>query len=481
MVHPMTAHATSTPLACIVLCAGKGTRMKSRLPKVLHPIAGRPLASYPLARATELGADPVVAVIGHEAERVEAALEEAFGARVKTALQAEQRGTGHAVQVGLSALPSDLEAETVLILYGDTPLLRQESLERLVALRRESGAALALLTTRLDDPTGYGRILRDAEGRVVGIVEHKDATSEQRALSEVNPGIYAVDGRFLKDSLSQISADNAQGEIYLTDLVALAAAQGPVVDLEVPAEDTLGVNDRRQLAEAARVLRRRVNERAMLAGVTLEDPDTTYLDDTVTFGQDVTLGPGVTLKGRTRIGDDVVIEQGALLEDTTVEDDAVIHAYTICEEAYVGPGAEVGPFARLRPKAELLNKAKVGNFVEVKKTRLGKGSKANHLAYLGDAVIGEGCNVGAGTITCNYDGFGKHPTVLGDRVFIGSNSTLVAPLTVADDAYVGAGSCISRDVPKDALALSRARQENKEGYAERIRRRNASRAGKKVH
>lgn len=469
-----------TSLTCIVLCAGKGTRMKSELPKVVHDILGKPMVAYPTECAFSLGANPVVAVVGHQAERVEQTLRTHFPEGLHCALQAEQNGTGHAVQMALQSLPATWESDSVLILYGDTPLLQTESLADLISLQRESGADLALLTTRLPNPTGYGRIVRDSAGQVTGIVEHKDATEAEKQINEVNPGIYVMDSAFLREGLSQLSSDNAQGELYLTDLVSMAATRGRVVDLPVDAEDTLGVNDRVQLAEAASVLQRRINHKAMQQGVTLRDPQSTFIEPSVRLGRDVILGPQVSLRGQTVIGDDVKIEQGTILQDTHVESGACIRAYSVCEQAHVGPYAEVGPFARLRPDAVLMEKSKVGNFVEVKKARLGKGAKANHLSYLGDAEIGAGSNVGAGTITCNYDGHGKHKTVLGEGVFIGSNSTLVAPVQIHDGAYVAADSCVTREVPADSLAISRVKQDNKEGYAARLRARNAARANKKV-
>ncbi len=461
-------------LASIVLCAGKGTRMKSRVPKVLHSVAGRPLGAWSLARAFELGASPVIAVVGHEAEAVKQGLAPHVSGDLRFALQAEQRGTGHAVMCGLESLPD--VADEVLVLYGDTPLLRRESLQALIDAHARASGPLAMLTTTLDEPSGYGRIVRGPAGEVRAVVEHKDCSEEQRSLREVNPGIYLVDTGFLRGALAKLGTNNAQGELYLTDLVAMAAEQGGVTAVSVSSEETLGVNDRCQLAESERVLRDRLRRQWMLAGVTLEDPATTYLDVTVSLGSDVVLGPGVVLRGDTRVADLVHIGTGCVLSDTVVDEGARLAPYTVCEQAHVGPAVQAGPFARLRPGADLRERSRVGNFVEVKKTVLGKGAKANHLAYLGDAVIGEDCNVGAGTITCNYDGIGKHKTVLGDRVFIGSNSTLVAPVTVESDAYVGAASTISRDVPKDALAIARARQENKEGYAARIRSRNERRA-----
>ena len=452
-------------LSVIVLSAGKSTRMKSDTPKVLHPVCGRPLGHWPLRAAETLAPANVVVVVGHQAERVEADLKSAFPA-VKTALQAEQKGTGHAAQIGLSAL--DDVTGTVVILYGDVPLLRPESLRSLLEIRGDR--PLSMLTFTPEDPTGYGRIVRGDDGAVRAIVEHKDATSDQRAITECNPGIYAADAGFLGSALDALRADNAQGELYLTDVVAAAVDRGGVATLEIPAEETLGVNDRVQLAEAAACLRGRIVARHLQGGVSMDAPETVDIDDTVTLAPDVTLRRGVVLRGETKLERGVVVDVGCVLTDSVVEAGTVLHPYSILESARVGPDCSVGPFARLRPDTVLRAGAKVGNFVETKKTTLGEGAKANHLAYVGDATVGARANIGAGTITCNYDGVGKHPTTIGEGSFIGSNSTLVAPVVIDDGAYVGAGSTVTRDVPKNALALGRARQEIKEGYADRIRR-----------
>ncbi len=456
-------------VACIVLAAGKGTRMKSETPKVLHAVLGRPLFAWPIEAALTLEANPVVCVTGHGRELVDAALVSAFGDVVRCVHQLEQKGTGHAAQIGMTALEGF--SGTVLILYGDTPLITAESLRALIDAREQAGAPLAMWTTRIADPTGYGRIVRDDKGQVTAIVEHKDADETVRAIDEINPGMYAVDAAFLRDALAGLSSDNAQGELYLTDIVARAAQQGAVPTVEVSAEETLGVNDRVQLAEAGQVLRHRINQRHMKNGVTMWDPARVVIEAGVEIGPDTSLAVDVTLRGRTRIGRGVTVMPGAVLTDTVVDDGATIHAYSVCEDAHMGAGAQLGPFGRLRPEAVLEEGAKVGNFVEVKKARLGKGAKANHLAYIGDADVGPDCNIGAGTITCNYDGFGKNLTVLGEGVFIGSNSTLVAPVTIAARAYVGAGSTVAQDVPEGSLAIGRARQENKAGYADRIRKR----------
>jgi bifunctional UDP-N-acetylglucosamine pyrophosphorylase/glucosamine-1-phosphate N-acetyltransferase len=468
-------------VAAVVLAAGKGTRMKSSIPKVLHPACGKPLLAWPIDAVITAGAAPVVVVVGHGKDLVEAELAgrypEGGGAALRAAIQSEQKGTGHAAQIALTAL--ERFQGTVLIVYGDCPLLTAASLTSLVELRARMGSPVALWTTRVADPTGYGRVMRDKDGLLEKIVEQKDASPAERAINEVNPGVYAVDAAFLRTALAKLKGDNAQGELYLTDIVAIARAEGRAVPtLEVPSEETLGVNDRVQLAAAARVLRARVVTRAMIEGVSFVDPTTAYVDASVRFGIDVLIGPNVTLAGTTSIGEGAHISAGAVLIDTLVEAGAVVHPYSVCDAAKIGARAVVGPFARLRPAAVLEEGAHVGNFVELKKTRLGRGSKANHLAYLGDADIGAGSNIGAGTITCNYDGIGKYVTQIGDEVFIGSNSTLVAPVVIERRAYVAAGSVITERVPADALALGRARQANKDGYAKTVRDKSAAKKKK---
>jgi bifunctional UDP-N-acetylglucosamine pyrophosphorylase/glucosamine-1-phosphate N-acetyltransferase len=460
-----------TTLSAVVLCAGKGTRMKSEQAKVLHSVLGRPLAAYPLARAFELGASPVVAVVGHQAETVQKQLSGLFaGSPLQFALQAEQRGTAHAVQSAQALL--EAQGGDVLILSGDVPLVRTAQLQQLVEAHRKSGALLTLTTFRPASPTGYGRIVRDGH-RVTHIVEEKDASPAQRTLTECNAGLYVVKAELLWRGLADIKPNNAQGELYLTDLVAMAAARGQVEAVEAPVEDTAGVNDRRDLAQAAKLLQRRINTRHLLAGVSLADPETAYLGEDVQIGTDTELGPQVQVLGKTVIGKNVQIAMGCVITDSTVADGTVLKPYTVLEEARVGAGGILGPFSRLRPGTVLAEGVHLGNFVETKKAVIGKGSKANHLAYLGDALIGAGVNVGAGTITCNYDGVNKHTTTLGDGVFIGSDTQLVAPVTVGRGAYIGAGSTITKDVPEDALALSRPPQVVKEGLGARIRAKHA--------
>jgi bifunctional UDP-N-acetylglucosamine pyrophosphorylase / glucosamine-1-phosphate N-acetyltransferase len=456
-------------LAVVILAAGQGTRMKSDRAKVLHEICGVPLFSLPVKLALDAGADPVVLVVGHQADEVKASALARFGQKLEFAIQAEQRGTGHAVMQALPALRAF--RGRVLILYGDVPLLRKETIARLSELMDREKHVLTAVTMRLDDPTGYGRVVRDDRGRITRVVEQKDATAEERAIQESNAGIYLVDSEFLESALASLTPQNAQNEYYLTDIVEKAAKDprgaGAVV---VPnPQEVLGVNDRAQLAEVDRVLRSEILAAHMRAGVTIVDPATTYVGQEVTIGRDTVIHPGVHLRGRTKIGSGCTIDTGAILIDAVLHDRTDVRPYSILEGAEVRSGAIIGPFARLRPGAEVFEEAHVGNFVELKKTRLGRGAKANHLAYLGDATIGEGANVGAGTITCNYDGYGKYMTEIGDRVFVGSNATLVAPLKIGTGAYVAAGSTITDEVQPDSLVFGRAKQVEKTGRAKAVR------------
>jgi bifunctional UDP-N-acetylglucosamine pyrophosphorylase/glucosamine-1-phosphate N-acetyltransferase len=454
---------SESPCAAVVLAAGKGTRMKSERPKVLHEVCGRPLAAYPTEAAVAAGASPVVVVVGHQAEAVEAALVAALPtAPLRFAVQAEQRGTAHAVLAAREALRG--HTGPIAILSGDTPLLSAATVRALLDARSRERAALAFATMPLDDPRGYGRVVRDAAGRPVRVVEEKDASPEQRAIREANAGLYCADARFLWEALGQVGAANAQREFYLTDLIALAASGPGVVAVPVSAAEAHGVNDREELSRANRELTRRLAVAFMRSGVTLEDPERFDVDAGVEIGADTVIEPNVRLRGRTRIGSGCRIGQGAVLTDTVVGDGVTVNPYTVTDQSTVARGAILGPFSRLRPGCEVGEEAHVGNFVEMKKTRLGRKSKANHLTYLGDSEIGAGVNVGAGTITCNYDGEKKHPTRIGDGAFIGSDSILVAPIEIGAGAYVAAGSTLTRSVPAGALALGRARQENKEGW-----------------
>jgi bifunctional UDP-N-acetylglucosamine pyrophosphorylase/glucosamine-1-phosphate N-acetyltransferase len=454
-----------------VLAAGKGTRMKSARAKVLHTILGAPLCAYPIDRARELGADPVVAVLGHQKADVEAALVARYGAgTVVTVEQVEQRGTGHAVKVGLEPL-NDWQG-LALVLYGDAPLLRRETIEALLAEARRTGG-LALLTARLPDPTGYGRILRDRKGRVLRVVEEKDCSAVQRKIPEINAGFYAAPIEFLRAATAALQPNNAQREYYLTDVVEIAGQSIGAHTVEVTPEEIAGINDRQQLIDAETVMRRRSLAR-FAQQVTFRDPESTIVEPGVSIGSDVEIGRNVSLRGHTRIADNVRIDDGVILTDTVVEEGAEIKPYCVATESVIGPGCKIGPFAHLRPGSELGPEVHVGNFVETKKTKLGRGSKANHLTYLGDAVIGEKVNVGAGTITCNYNGYEKRQTVIEDGAFIGSDSQLVAPVRIGRRAVVAAGTTVTRDVPEGALAITRVEQKAVAGYADKV----ANRYGK---
>lgn len=451
----------------IIMAAGLGTRMKSDTAKVLHRVAGRPLVYWPVELARSIGARRIVVVLGHQIDAVRSALEQRFGeGAVSIVHQAVQRGTGDAVRQALPALAREPDSANVLILSGDVPLLQRETLERLAAGRAMH--PLAVVAMRPPEPGGYGRMVRDEHGRLARIVEERDAAPEIKALREVNAGIYSIALGFLRDTIGQLRSENAQGELYLTDLVAQAASLAAVPMVEAPFDEVAGVNDRVELARIDALARRRVAERWMREGVSIEGPETVAIDaDVASIGRDAQLGRGVSLRGQTVVGAGVRIDTGCVLTDVTVEDGAVIKPYCVLTEARIGARAQVGPFAHCRPGTELDADVHLGNFVETKKARLARGAKANHLSYLGDVDIGARVNVGAGTITCNYDGFAKHKTVIEEGAFIGSDTQLVAPVTVGKGAYVGAGTTVTKDVPAGALAITRAEQRHVEGYAER--------------
>lgn len=462
--------------AAIVLCAGKGTRMKSERAKVLHPLCGQAMCLWVLEEVVALIDGPIVAVVGHQAAEVQAEITKKFGGRITFAKQEQQKGTGDAARAGLEALEGF--NGDVFVLYGDTPLLSRETLKLLQNNKNEHQAIGAFLTTFMENPFGYGRVYRNKKGEVKSIVEERDADKKQKEIKEVNAGVYLFDAQFLRKSVKKLKPKNAQHELYLTDLAKMAADEHLVETLGVSEVEVMGINDRAQLAEAEKVLRRRLVNKWMVFGVTCIDPDSTYIDAQVTIGIDTLIEPGVVLQGKTDIGTNVHLGVGVVAKNTTICDGAQIHAYSVCENAIVGKGVSVGPFARLRPGTQLDEKVKIGNFVEVKNSHFKKGSKANHLAYVGDAEVGQESNIGAGTITCNYDGVNKHKTKLGNHVFIGSNSTLVAPLVVEKDSYVAAGSVVTKDVPADTLAIGRSHQENKEGYANLLRARQKKAASK---
>ena len=444
-------------LDIVILAAGQGTRMRSALPKVLHPVAGKSMLGHVIDTARLLKPQGIHVVIGHGAERVR---EQLAADDLNFVLQSEQLGTGHAVAQALPAL----SAERVLILYGDVPLIEVETLQRL--LQQVSEQQLGLLTVNLNDPTGYGRIVRADNGVVKAIVEHKDASAEQRLIREGNTGILAVPGEKLGDWLGRLSNSNAQGEYYLTDVIAMAVADGLVVATEQAADEmeVLGANDRIQLAQLERHYQYRAARRLMLQGATLIDPARFDLRGEVSVGRDVSIDINVILEGQVVIEEGVQIGPNCVIKNSILRKGAIVKANSHLEGAEVGEGADCGPFARLRPGSVLGARAHVGNFVELKNAKLGEGAKAGHLSYLGDAEVGARTNIGAGTITCNYDGANKFKTVLGEDVFIGSNSALVAPLTLGDRATTGAGSVITADVPDNTLAVGRAKQRNIEGW-----------------
>ncbi|OEC34520.1 bifunctional UDP-N-acetylglucosamine pyrophosphorylase / Glucosamine-1-phosphate N-acetyltransferase [Pseudomonas cuatrocienegasensis] len=444
-------------LDIVILAAGQGTRMRSALPKVLHPVAGKSMLGHVIDTARQLKPQGIHVVIGHGAEKVR---EQLAADDLNFVIQAEQLGTGHAVAQALPALT----AERVLILYGDVPLIEVETLQRL--LLQVSEQQLGLLTVNLNDPTGYGRIVRDEQGVVKAIVEHKDASEAQRKICEGNTGILAVPGKRLSDWLGRLSNSNAQGEYYLTDVIAMAVADGLVVATEQAADEmeVLGANDRIQLSQLEGHYQQRFANRLMAQGVTLIDPFRFDVRGEVSVGRDITIDINVILEGKVVIEDDVQIGPNCVIKNSILRKGAIVKANSHLEGAEVGEGADCGPFARLRPGSVLGAKAHVGNFVELKNAKLGEGAKAGHLSYLGDAEVGARTNIGAGTITCNYDGANKHRTVLGEDVFIGSNSALVAPVTLGDRATTGAGSVITGDVPDNTLAVGRAKQRNIEGW-----------------
>jgi bifunctional UDP-N-acetylglucosamine pyrophosphorylase / glucosamine-1-phosphate N-acetyltransferase len=455
--------------AVVVLAAGKGTRLKSSMAKVLHRAGGYPLLEHVLRACQPLRARALIVVVGHQADQV-GAVAESFGAQ--PVLQQPQNGTGHAMLMARQAIPAS--AKHVLVVPGDAPLVRTETLAALMEAQRH--AAAAILTANLENPTGYGRILRDGEGEVQAIIEEKSASDEQRAILEVNSSIYSFTLAKLWPSLEHIRPDNFHHELYLTDVIAHLRARGEsVVGHAVEdAQEILGCNTRAELAEVDRVFRHRKALALMDAGVTLYLPETILIDAGVEAGEDTVIQPGVQLLGRTRIGARCTIGTGCVLLNAEVADDVEIKPHSLVLDTRLGTGTGVGPFAHLREGTELRPRARIGNFVEVKKSSIGEGTKAMHLTYIGDATVGAGTNIGAGTITCNYDGVNKYPTTIGDRVFIGSGTELVAPVRVGDGAYVAAGSVITQDVPPDSLAIARGRQENKVGWV--AERRNAVQA-----
>jgi bifunctional UDP-N-acetylglucosamine pyrophosphorylase/glucosamine-1-phosphate N-acetyltransferase len=449
-------------LAAVILAAGQGTRMKSKTPKVLHTLAGRPLLKYALDLARSIDAKPIVVVVGHGAKAVRGTFDSDDLVFVE---QKRQLGTGHAVKSARKILQEHVGE--ILILSGDVPLLEKVTLRGLVEHHRAKGVRFTALVGRLDDPSSYGRILRDPQGRVLRVVEEQDATKEELEISEVNAGTYCADAQALFKALDTLQRNNVQGEYYLTDVVAALAAMGVETFPASSPDELLGINDRVDLAMVEEIMQGRLRTYWMQEGVTLLDPGTVYLASDVQIGRDTVLEPQVILRGQSRIGERCQIGTGSVIEDSILEDSVTVRPYSVIVRSHIASGASIGPFAHLRIGSDIGPDARIGNFVEVKKSRLGRGSKASHLTYLGDTEIGKGVNIGAGTVTCNYDGVAKHRTVVEDDVFVGSNTELVAPVVVGKGALVGAGSTITQDVPPGALAVARSRQLNLKGQARR--------------
>ncbi|MDD2555623.1 MAG: bifunctional UDP-N-acetylglucosamine diphosphorylase/glucosamine-1-phosphate N-acetyltransferase GlmU [Syntrophaceticus sp.] len=455
-------------VGAIVLAAGQGKRMLSDLPKVLHCAAGVPLVRHVLDAVEDIGITEIIVVIGQGSELVR----EALGAGYKFAVQEKQLGTGDAVLKAMPYLAE--ECEDVLVVCGDTPLLKSETLEKLIITRRDAAAAAAVLTSIFDDPKGYGRVIKNADHMVEAIVEDADATPEQKEIPEINTGSYAFTKAALQGTISRLQPDNQQGEYYLTDCIHLLREAGrPVTALVAPTEETAGINTRRQLSDAERILRERECLRLMDEGVTVHEPQTTYIDKGVRVGRDTVIYPFTFLEGKTVIGKGCTLGPGTRLSSAVLGDNVTVQ-YSVVVESTIGDKCNIGPFAYLRPGNELADQVKVGDFVELKKTSVGQGSKIPHLSYVGDTTVGTGVNIGAGTITCNYDGVAKYKTLIEDGVFVGSNTNLVAPVNVGKNAMIGAGSTIAKDVPPDSLAIERAKQVMIPDWKEKMKKKGSS-------
>jgi bifunctional UDP-N-acetylglucosamine pyrophosphorylase / glucosamine-1-phosphate N-acetyltransferase len=457
---------TNKDLVILILAAGKGTRLKSSLAKVLHAAGGRSLVEHVVRACQPLGAKKVVAVVGHQAEKVAEVL---APFEVQTVLQLPQNGTGHALEVSKRAIGS---ARYVMVLPGDAPLVRTETLRALLHKHKKGNVAATILTAVLADPSGYGRILRKSGDTVASIIEESQLTPEQRELNEINSSMYCFTAAKLWPALAQLKPNNKHREIYLTDAIAMLNAKGETVLAEIArnAQETLGCNTRAELAAADRTLREWKREQLMNSGVTVQLPETVLIDPEVTAGEDTVIESCVQLLGKTKIGARCVVRTGSVIHDSQLGDDVTIEPHCVITKSHLEAHALAGPFARLRPETHVKRGARIGNFVELKKSVVGEGSKVPHLSYLGDTRIGAKSNIGAGTITCNYDGFAKHPTTIGNKVFVGSDAVLVAPVKLADGAYVAAGSVITENVPADALGIARGRQVNKPGWTSKRRR-----------
>ena len=441
-------------LNVVILAAGQGTRMRSKLPKVLHEVGGQSMLAHTINTAENLGADRIIVVYGHGGEQVRAAIQ---NNKVEWVEQTQRLGTGHAVQQAIPYFEQSAE-EKILVLYGDVPLVREQTLDKL--LQSQQPDSLAILTTKLTNPHGYGRIVRASDAKVEAIIEEKDADQATKLINEINTGILCASSQGLVDWLGRIDSNNQQNEFYLTDCIALAVQDGKTVEAVVCEDPTevMGVNNRIHLADMEDIFQQRQREALMTNGATLRDCRSVYIEGDTQIGNDIVIEPNVMFKGHVELGDDVTIGMNCVIIDSVVAAGTVIHPNSVIEDSNIGENCEIGPFARVRPNTKLANQVKLGNFVEVKKSNIASGSKVNHLSYIGDASIGEKTNIGAGTICCNYDGANKHKTVIGKNVFIGSDTQLVAPVTVSDGATIGAGSTITRDVPAEKLTLSRSKQ-----------------------
>lgn len=446
----------------VILAAGKGTRMKSKLYKVLHPVLGKPMVEHVVDQLDQIGVSRQIVIVGHGAE----AVQDTLGTRVEYAVQEEQLGTGHAVQMAEAELAG--KAGATLVVCGDTPLLTAETLEALLAHHEAQQAKVTVLTAIADDATGYGRVVRGEDGNVTKVVEHKDASETELAINEINTGTYVFDNELLFDALKQVGNNNAQGEYYLPDVISIAKEAGEVVAAHTAPtfDETIGVNDRVALSQAEAIMRKRTNERLMREGVTFMDPASTYISPDVVIGSDTIIYPGTVILGKTTIGSECVIGPNSDIRNSVIEDHVVVRQ-SVVTDSKIGEAAQVGPFAHLRQQAVLGANTRVGNFVEIKKSSFGDGAKASHLSYIGDASIGERVNLGCGSITVNYDGKNKFETVVEDDAFVGCNVNLIAPVKVGKGAIIAAGSTITNDVPEEALAIARERQTNKEGYTKR--------------
>ncbi len=453
-------------IATIILAAGRGTRMKSEKAKVLHTLNGKSLLTYPLQLSASTKS--TVVVVGHQKKEVEQAVLSSGKKNILFAHQKEQLGTGHAVLTGLSKLKK--HDGPVLILSGDVPLLSKSTIRHLKKAYDKTDSPVAFLTFNSDNPKGYGRIIKNGNA-VVAIREEKDCSSQEKKIQTVNAGIYLIDAKFLKKAAKSLKNENAQGEFYLTDIIAIAAENYQVAALSAPMHEVTGINTRVDLANLEKIIREKTAKKYMLAGVSIAFPETVYIEQECKIGKDTVIGQGVHLLGKTKIGKNVIIEPGVIISYSIIGDNALIKAYSVIEQADVGIKTEVGPMARLRPGSILKTGSKVGNWVELKKTVLGEGSKANHLAYLGDGIIGKNVNIGAGCIFCNYDGFLKHQTIVEDDVFIGSDSQVVAPALIEKGAYVASGTTVVKTVPAGDLAISRVKQINRKGLATMLKKR----------